>query len=330
MLQVGIIGAGHFGAEHARALRNVSNARLVAACRNDREALAAFTTEFGGKAFVDWRDLLADPNVDAVVISLPHHLHAEVAIAAAEAGKHIMIEKPLAPTVSDCLRILQAAEKAGVTLMPGHTMRFTMPFIAAKRFIDEGDVGAMRFGYGRMIKFWMEENRRQWHLSPETGGGMLFTAGIHALDRLLAFAGRPATHVSAITTTSFHQQTADDAALLLIDFGGKAAGQLTSIGYANGAFISGDELVCDNGVIVVDFFTGVKVGQGHKWRSLDHSIEENGGAWALIRQWQEFTNAISDGRAPSVTGQDGLHVVACIEAVFQASNDQTKVAISHG
>ena len=85
MLQVGIIGAGHFGAEHARALKQLPNARLVASCRNDEEGLAAFTAEFGGKAYIDWRDLLADPDVDAVVISLPHHLHAEVAIAAAEA-----------------------------------------------------------------------------------------------------------------------------------------------------------------------------------------------------------------------------------------------------
>lgn len=327
MLQVGIIGAGHFGAEHARALRHVTNARLVAACRNDKEALAAFTAEFGGRGYTDWRDLLADVNVDAVVISLPHHLHAEVAIAAAEAGKHIMIEKPLAPTVSDCRRIILAAEKAGVTLMPGHTMRFTMPFIAAKRAIDEGDVGAMRFGYSRMVKFWMEENRRQWHLSSKTGGGMLFTAGIHALDRLLAFASMPATHVSAITSTKFHQQEADDSALLLINFGDEAAGQLASIGYNNGAFISGDELVCENGVMIVDFFNGVKVGQANEWRSLEHSIEENGGSRALVRQWQDFANAVINGRTPSVTGEDGLRVVACIEAAFNASLEQRRISV---
>lgn len=327
MLQVGIIGAGHFGAEHARALNHLPNARLVASCRNDGEGLAAFTAEFGGKAYIDWRDLLADPDVDAVVISLPHHLHAEVAIAAAEAGKHIMVEKPLAPSVSDCARIIQAAQKAGVTLMPGHTMRFTRPFIAAKGAMDESGLGAMRFGYSRMIKFWMEENRRQWHLSPETGGGMLFTAGIHALDRLLAFAPCPATHINAISTTAFHRQAADDAALLLLNFGGVAAGQLTSIGFNNGAFISGDELVCENGVIVVDFFKGVSIGQGNKWHALEHGMEENGGARALVRQWDDFVGAVTDNRMPSVTGQDGLHVVACIEAAFVASSERREVPI---
>ncbi|HVK91394.1 MAG TPA: Gfo/Idh/MocA family oxidoreductase, partial [Mycoplana sp.] len=109
MLGIGIIGAGHFGAAHSRALGSVQGARLVAACRNDPAGLAAFTAEFGGKGYVDYRDLLADPAVDAVVVALPHHLHTDVAIACAKAGKHIMIEKPVAPTVAECRSILAAA-----------------------------------------------------------------------------------------------------------------------------------------------------------------------------------------------------------------------------
>lgn len=327
MLGIGIIGAGHFGAAHARALRDVETARLVAACRNDSDGLSAFTEEFGGRGYLDYRELLADQDVDAVVIALPHHLHTEVAIAAADAGKHIMIEKPIAPTVAECRSILAAAARAGVTLMPGHTMRFTLPFLAARRVIDSGDVGPMRFGSSRMIKLWMEDNRRGWHLDPETGGGMLFTAGIHALDRLLAFAGRRATHVSAITTTAFHKQKADDAALLLIRFGDEAAGQVASIGYREGAFISGDEIVCDGAVLAVDFFKGVSVGRGLRWQQLDGSIEQDVAGQGLVRQWRAFTKAVTTGNEPPVTGEDGLHVVACIEAAFKASRERREVAV---
>lgn len=327
MLRVGIIGAGHFGAAHAQALRSVEGVKLVAACRNDAEGLKAFTDEYGGKAYLDYRDLLADPEIDAVVVALPHHLHTDVAIACAEAGKHIMIEKPLAPTVAECRRILAAADKAGVTLMPGHTMRFTLPFLAAKRLIDSGDLGAMRYGSSRMIKLWMEGNRRDWHLDTATGGGMLFTAGIHALDRLLAFAGRSATHVSAITATSFHQQKADDAALLLIRFGDDAAGQVASIGYANGAFISGDELVFDKGVLTVDFFKGVTLGRDLKWQPVEGSIEPDVAGQGLVRQWQGFARAVATGETPPVTGADGMHVVACIEAAFKASRERREVAV---
>lgn len=327
MLGIGIIGAGHFGAAHARALRSVSNARLVAACRNDAEGLAAFTGAFGGRGYLDYRELLSDPDVDAVVIALPHHLHTDVAIACAEAGKHIMIEKPMAPTVAECRAILAAVRKADVTLMPGHTMRFSLPFLAAKQIIDTGELGSMRYGSSRMVKLWMEGNRRDWHLDPASGGGMLFTAGIHALDRLLAFAGRRATHVSAITATSFHQQKADDVALLLMRFGDEAAGQVASIGYSDGAFISGDELVLDHGVLTVDFFKGVALGRALKWQPVENSIEPEVPEQALVRQWRAFIHAVETGTVPPVTGEDGLHVVACIEAAFKASRARREVAV---
>lgn len=327
MLRVGIIGAGHFGAAHAQALRAVKGAKLVAACRNDADGVNDFCRTYGGKPYVDYRDLLADPDVDAVVIALPHHLHTEAAIAAAEAGKQTMIEKPMAPTVADCRKVVAAAARAGVTLMPGHTMRFSLPFLAAKRIIDSGELGEMRFGSSRMIKLWMESNRRGWHLDPATGGGMLFTAGIHALDRLLAYAGRRATHVSAVIATAFHDQQADDAGLLLLRFGDRAAGQVASIGFRDGAFISGDELVFDQGVLTVDFFKGVMRGRGHKWEDVGNSIEPQVPERGLIRQWDAFVRAVETRTAPPVTGADGLHVVACLEAAFRAARERREVEI---
>ena len=327
MLRVGIIGAGHFGAAHARALAEVGTARLVAACRNDEAGLAAFCGAFGCRGYRDYRDLLADPGIEAVVIAVPHHLHAEVAIAAAQAGKQIMLEKPLAPTVADCRRILAAAQAAGVALMPGHTMRFSLPFLAARAIIDRGEIGRMRFGSSRMIKLWMEPNRRDWHLDPARGGGMLFTAGIHALDRLLAYAGRRATHVSAVTATGFHDQRADDSALILLRFGDAAAGQVASIGYREGAFISGDEIVCDEGVLRIDFFRGVELGRGQRWEAVSGSYEDGISGRALERQWQAFAEAVRSGSPPPGTGADGLHVVACIEAAFRAARERREVAV---
>ena len=126
-----------------------------------------------------------------------------------------MLEKPVAPTVAECRQVLAAAQAAGVALMPGHTMRFTLPFLSARKVIESGEIGRMRFGSSRMVKLRMEPNRRDWHLDPTKGGGMLFTAGIHALDLPIALAGRRATQVSAVAATAFHDQQADDAALLL-------------------------------------------------------------------------------------------------------------------
>ena len=98
MIGIGIIGAGYFGAIHARAIAAVPGARVAAVCRQDIDAARAFAREHGGTAHSHWQALLDDPAVDAVLIATPHHLHAEMAIAAAQAGKHILLEKPMAPT----------------------------------------------------------------------------------------------------------------------------------------------------------------------------------------------------------------------------------------
>src|SRR5690606_16105781 len=127
MTGIGIIGAGHFGAVHAKAIAEVDGLEIVAACRSDQTALAAFTDRFGGRGYAGWKDLLADSKVDAVVIATPHDLHEEITIAAAEAGKHILLEKPMAPSVTACAAMNAAAGRAGVHLMVGHVMHFALP-----------------------------------------------------------------------------------------------------------------------------------------------------------------------------------------------------------
>ena len=111
MLGVGILGAGFFGAVHARAIGSTRGARLVAVCAEEADLAQAFAAEYGGKAYSDWRQFLCDGAVDAVLIATPHHLHCEMAVAAAEAGKHLLVEKPMARTATECSAIISAADR---------------------------------------------------------------------------------------------------------------------------------------------------------------------------------------------------------------------------
>ena len=95
-ITIGIIGAGLFGAKHAEAIATLPNGRVVAANRTNPTALEAFVSRYGGRAYTRYEDVLSDPEVDAVVIATPHHLHTEIVLNAARAGKHIMLEKPIA------------------------------------------------------------------------------------------------------------------------------------------------------------------------------------------------------------------------------------------
>jgi phthalate 4,5-cis-dihydrodiol dehydrogenase len=106
MIGIGILGAGHFGAAHSRAIAATPGARLAAVCAESTELAESFAAKHGGRPYGDWQLLLDDPSVDAVVIATPHHLHSEMAVAAAGAGKHILLEKPMTQTASECSAIV--------------------------------------------------------------------------------------------------------------------------------------------------------------------------------------------------------------------------------
>ena len=325
MTGIGIIGAGHFGAVHARAIAQVEGLEIVAVCREDAEAAAAFAAEHGGRVYVNWRELLADPRVDAVVIATPHHLHRDVAIGAAEAGKHILLEKPMAPSLAECDDINAAVARAGVHLMVGHVMHFALPCLKAKEIIASGAIGKPLVGSSAMVKFWMESNRRPWHLSKANGGGMLMTAGIHSLDRLVWLMGSDVVGVNALAGTFFHDQEADDTALIGLRFADGGIGQVRSVGYREGVFDYSMELQCENGALRLDFDSGIALSKGGKWVAVPDSIEPDWTHRAIIREWQALLAAIR-GEAPvPVNGQYARHVVSIIDAVYRASDERREV-----
>ena len=265
MLGVGILGAGFFGAVHARAIGATRGARLVAVCAEEAELAQSFAAEHGGKAYSDWRSLLDDRAVEAVLIATPHHLHCEMAIAAASAGKHLLIEKPMARTAAECSAIIAAAERHGVKLMIGHILHFSLPGLVARQIIDSGEIGRPVVGSSALLKLWMESNRRGWHLDPATGGGMLMTAGIHALDLLIWLMGGSVAALSAAAGALFHDQAADDSSMMLLRFADGRFGQVASIGYRDGAVTYGMDLICERGTLRIDFDRGVSIGRGGHW-----------------------------------------------------------------
>lgn len=329
MIGIGIIGAGHFGAVHARAMAEVDGVQLVASCREDRAAAEQFAQEHGGSAYSDWHQLLADPKVDAVVIATPHHLHEEIAIGAAQAGKHILLEKPMAPTTRACDAINAAVAKAGVQLMVGHVMHFALPCIKAKAILDSGVIGKPVLGSSWMIKLWMESNRRDWHKNTASGGGMLMTAGIHALDRLVWLMGQDVVGVNALAGTFFHEQEADDSALIGLRFGNGGIGQVQSVGYRNGAVGFAMDMVCEKGTLRIDFDHGVSIGRDAVWTPVPDSIEPDWMHHAVVREWRAMRDAISGVAPVPVSGAYARRIVGIIEAVHQANAEKREVEISH-
>jgi phthalate 4,5-cis-dihydrodiol dehydrogenase len=328
MLGVGILGAGFFGAYHARAIAAVPDTRVVAVCADAMPLAEAFAAEHGGKPYGDHRALLDDKSVDAVAITAPHHLHCQLAVAALQAGKHVLLEKPMALSSAECSRVIAAAEASRRKLMVGQIMHFVRPFVVAREILDRGELGRPVTGSSSLLKTWMEPNRRGWHLDPATGGGMLMTAGIHALDQLVWLMDGRVGSLSAVVSTSFHDQKADDSALMLLRFTDGRSGQVASIGFRDGAGTFGIDLVCEQGTLKVDPERGVAIGRGGKWSDVPNSHDPLWMQNAVIREWQALAAAIAHGTDVPVTGDYGRHIIACIEAAMMSARDGRDVKVT--
>ena len=141
-LRIGVIGLGWFGEIHCETIQGIANMELAALCTRRPERLAEQAKKFGvKKTYTDYRDMLADKDIDAVSIVTMWDQHTDPTIAALEAGKHVFLEKPMASTIADCQKIIAASKKARGILQIGHICRFNPRYRMAKQAIDEGRIG---------------------------------------------------------------------------------------------------------------------------------------------------------------------------------------------
>jgi phthalate 4,5-cis-dihydrodiol dehydrogenase len=319
-MNIAILGAGPFGAAHARAVAEAPGLHLVAACRTDPVALQTFVERFGVTGYLDYRAALADPRVDTVLIATPAHLHTEMAIAAARAGKHILLEKPMAPTLAECDQIIRAADDARVKLMVGYLYHFVPGYRAAKDVLDSGKLGDVILGVSTISKAWAFGKRRAWHLDRQLGGGALQVFGIHAVDVLTWMVGSRVQTVSAVLRTCFHQQPSDDVGMLFLRFENGAAGTVVCTGYRTGApKLHVIELTCGEGTLNVQPVDGAAIGQDEQWRLIPGSGSADWMHKALIAEWQAFADAVAASAASPVSGEYGRHIMATLFAAEESS-----------
>lgn len=189
-LKVGVISCSGMAEGHMRGVARNPEAELTAICDVDTEKMQAVAGRFPGvRQFTDYRELLKT-DVDIVIIVTPDQLHREMAIAALEAGKHVLCEKPLALTREDCHAILEAAEKSDKKFMVGQICRYTPGFVAAKELIDAGKIGELVFvesEYAHDYKSIYEAAKGTWRNDPLRNG--VVGGGCHAIDLLRWVAG---------------------------------------------------------------------------------------------------------------------------------------------
>jgi phthalate 4,5-cis-dihydrodiol dehydrogenase len=240
VLKLGVIGLGRGFMLMAPTFRADPRCRLVAAADPRPEARERFAEEFGGCSHASADELCADPNVEVVYIASPHQHHAVQAVSAARAGKHVLVEKPMALDLMQCAQMVAAAREAGTHLIVGPSHGFDAPVALAADLIARGDYGAVRMVSALNYTDFLYRPRRPEELDTAQGGGVVFSQAAHQVDVVRRLVGKPIVRVRAQVGAWDPVRPADGAYTAFLVFEGGAAASLTYSGY--GRFDS-DELM---------------------------------------------------------------------------------------
>jgi predicted dehydrogenase len=363
-LGVAMIGYAFMGKAHSNAWRNVSSffdvpalEQKVLVGRNADDVAAAAARYGWAESATDWRSVISSDDIDIVDICAPGWMHAEIAIAALEAGKHVLVEKPLANTLAEAEAMVQAAQGArtrGVESMIGFNYRRVPALALAKELVAEGRLGTVRHIRAAYLQDWLADETAPmtWRLRKETAGsGALGDTASHVIDQILFLLGEAVTEVSGRLHTFVDRRrgpegqedvTVDDAAWATLSL---ASGAIASVevsrvatGKKNSLTL---ELYGDKGTLLFDLENLNELGfldatvpvreQGFRrilvnepehpyldaWWPQGHII---GWEHTFTHQIRDFLLALSHGTAPSPSFEEGLAVQRILDAVEESAN----------
>lgn len=214
---------------------------LVAGCDPRPAARATFDAAFAARSYAEFGDLCADPGVEAVYVASPHEFHHAQVVAAARAGKHVLVDKPMALSLQECRSMSQAAATAGVSLVVGPSHGFDECVVRACAFLDSGHFGAVRLISAFNYTDFVYRPRRAEELDPARGGGVVFSQGSHQLDVARRLAGSPVRRVHARTFDLDAGRRTEGGYAAYVEFDSGAVASLVYSGY--GRFDS--DVLCD-------------------------------------------------------------------------------------
>jgi phthalate 4,5-cis-dihydrodiol dehydrogenase len=230
-MRIGIVGLGRAGSMMLRAMARHPGVEVAGAADLHRAHLERFHADFGGLTFDDAAALCACPEVDAVYVASPHEYHAEHAMLAARHGKHVLVEKPMALSLEDCDRMIEAAERAGVVLTVGHTASYNPGVQKMRQLIAGGDVGRLAIISALAYTDFLYRPRRPEELRTDQGGGILFNQVPHQVDAARLVAGGLATSVRASTWSLDPARPTEGCYAAFVTFADGAVASLVYSGY---------------------------------------------------------------------------------------------------
>ncbi|GAB3673098.1 Gfo/Idh/MocA family protein [Halopiger thermotolerans] len=312
MLRYGIVGATGFGSNHAAAVESIDGAEVVAGTARSEESIAPFADEYDATGYTDHREMFEAEALDAVSICTPSGTHAEIAVDAAEAGLHVLCEKPLDVYIDRVDRMIEAADRNGVRLGGIFQRRFTPERWTARRWVEDGRFGDLILA-DTSVK-WHRPQRYyddHWHGQRDLDGGVLIQQAIHFVD-LLDWLTGGIERVSAETDTIAHEMECEDLAVVSLEFANGARGVIE----ATTAVRGGEDRVELNGT-EGSYNSGTFVLEDEE---VEPDIVEPPTGTGLEGQVRDFLEAIREDREPLVSGRDARRAVEIVLAAYASAD----------
>jgi predicted dehydrogenase len=311
-IRVALFGSGGIQRRHARAVFERPDAQLVAVANHREESAAKLAEMFGvPRVTTDWGSLASDPEVDAAVVATPNALHAPQAIALLRAGKHVLVEKPMATSVAECDAMIDASRASGASLMVAHCWRFRAEVQEMRNLIRSGELGTVvsTRGYGVHANW----GPSGWFTDPElAGGGALVDMGVHAIDTVRFLLDDPGPlRVAATVATRYGSYAVDDDAHLLISWSNGVTSEVVSGWW----WPHLPALEADTEVFATKGYSRIWPPERPP-EDYEHCSQPMYSA-----QMDEFLDAIEEDRPPASSGENGRMVMQIVEDAYRSARE---------
>jgi len=339
-IRLGIIGASSFAEAHLFGIAQCKNAEIVAVCDIVEERAKDMAEKYNIPSYyVDYKDLLAREDIDAVTIPLPDQVHCQATVDALNAGKHVMCEKPMALNMDDCKQMIEASRKTGKQLMIGQVCRYTDSFKKAKALVEDGEIGELFFveseyahDYSKIGGF------GGWRVTPERHP--VIGGGCHAVDLLRWIAGNPTEVTAYANNKVLTDWPIMDCTVAILQFPNNVIGKvMTSVGCKR-SYTMRTVLYGTKGTIIMDNtsptmsifkedFRGEDTYRGAEQQRVEIKIPVAVNNHNTAAEIGDFCQCILDGRPVSTPGEEGATTVAACLAIVEAAKTDRKIKISY-
>lgn len=338
---VGLIGSQFISTIHAEALKTVQDAQIIAAMSPTEEHIREFCDQHKiPNYFTALDDLLEMDEVDMVVIGAPNNVHCEITVKAAEAGKHVVVEKPFCMNLAEADQMIEACRKAGVKLMYAEELCFTPKYVRLKELLDEGALGKPTL-FKQSEKHDGPHADHFWDIE-RSGGGVTMDMGCHAIEFFRWLNGRkPIKSVYAQMNTSVHtsKTKGDDNAIIILEFENGVVGLAEESWTKLGGMDDRAEIHGSEGVAYADVLQGNSI-QTYSQKGVGYAVEKAGDTrgWSYTmyeeiwnygfpQEFAHFVDCVKNDKQPLVTGEDGRAVLEVIFAAYKSAGSGEKIAL---